>query len=343
MQPNVKGKLPEKSVWHAGEKAPAIYEEFASLQCLRLQVKARTLETVCLPQYRGSALRGAFGLALKKALCLLPKNDCAQCDLRLKCVFMYLFNTHPEHCSVEASRYGTAPHPFNFQLRVGRDEFLEAGQPFFFRITLTGRAVQWLSSVIHAFQIMGRLGVGKGRGRYEVTQVQALDGRGGVVQTLFPQPCHKKGLTLLGVHDAMALSMSRSPSQHLQVRFLSPLRVQNNGILCRDLSFSIFFRTILRRLENLMYFHCSGPAFVDWGLWRERIDQVPVLWSKLRWHDWERYSKRQDRRMKLGGLIGEVCFAGDLSEFVPALVLGSWLGVGKNTTFGLGTYELPDL
>lgn len=321
----------------------AVYEQFIALRCVRLLVLARALETVQLPHYRGSSLRGAFGLALKKALCLLPKNDCGACGLRSKCVYMYVFNTNPDLCLVDAGRYRDAPHPFNFQLQVDRDQVLERGQAFTFKITLTGRAIHWLPSFVHAFQIMGRLGVGKGRGRFELIGVVALDGRGAPVQTIFPEPRMKEPPMVLGVQEAIALGAEFGSGRELRLRLLSPLRMQSNGSLCRELTFGTLFRTILRRLENLLHFHCDGPAFVEWGAWKEKIDHITTLWSHLRWHDWERYSKRQDRRMKLGGLVGEICFAGPLAEFVPVLVMGSWLGVGKNTTFGLGTYDLPDL
>lgn len=323
-------------------KAPTVYRHFERLRCLRLLVTIRALDTLQLPSYRGSALRGAFGLALKKALCLLPTNDCRRCGLRTKCVYMYLFDTQPDHCFVEASRYRNAPHPFNFQLRVAREEFLERGQGFSFRVTLVGRAIHWLPSFVHAFQVMGRLGVGKGRGRFELVRVTTMDGQGNGVDDIFPEPRTKGSLLVLGLHDAMGLGANPCGDE-LRVRFLSPLRVQQMGSLCRELSFGVFFRSLLRRLENLLHFHCQGPEFVDWGPWKEKIDQVWVCWSRLRWHDWERYSKRQDRRMKLGGLVGEISFGGELDEFLPALVMGSWLGVGKNTTFGLGTYDLPDL
>jgi len=58
------------------------------------------------------------------------------------------------------------------------------------------------------------------------------------------------------------------------------------------------------------------------------------------WYDWERYSSRQDRRMKLGGFVGEITYLGDLKDFLPFLLLGSYIHVGKGATFGLGKYRI---
>ena len=59
-----------------------------------------------------------------------------------------------------------------------------------------------------------------------------------------------------------------------------------------------------------------------------------------RWYDWERYSARQDIRMKMGGFIGKVSFEGELNEFIPFVKLGELLHVGKGTSFGLGRYVI---
>ncbi|TMA55202.1 MAG: CRISPR system precrRNA processing endoribonuclease RAMP protein Cas6, partial [Deltaproteobacteria bacterium] len=69
-------------------------------------------------------------------------------------------------------------------------------------------------------------------------------------------------------------------------------------------------------------------------------EQIETATSDLRWYDWERYSARQDVRMKLGGFVGRVTYRGDLQPFLPLLRLGEVVHVGKGTSFGLGKYVL---
>jgi hypothetical protein len=62
--------------------------------------------------------------------------------------------------------------------------------------------------------------------------------------------------------------------------------------------------------------------------------------KSLRWWDWTRYSARQKREMTLGGLLGHWTIEGDLKRWLPLLWIGQWLHAGKNSTFGLGGFEL---
>jgi hypothetical protein len=45
----------------------------------RFHLKART--PLCLPPYKGSTLRGGFGLSFKDAICVVAHRDCERCIL----------------------------------------------------------------------------------------------------------------------------------------------------------------------------------------------------------------------------------------------------------------------
>ena len=67
---------------------------------------------------------------------------------------------------------------------------------------------------------------------------------------------------------------------------------------------------------------------------------VDIVRSDTFWHDWTRYSQRQQRHMKLGGLMGEVTLGGKTAQYKPLFCLGEYLHVGKGTGFGLGKYRI---
>ncbi len=102
--------------------------------------------------------------------------------------------------------------------------------------------------------------------------------------------------------------------------------------------FTTLATALLRRLSVLAEAHCGVRPEVNAREILASAGQVRVESSDLRWHDWERYSARQDAPMALGGFVGRVTFAGELAPWWPVLKLGEVLHVGKGTSFGLGKY-----
>jgi len=75
-----------------------------------------------------------------------------------------------------------------------------------------------------------------------------------------------------------------------------------------------------------------------WRIEKARLGKVQE--ENLRWCEWERNSNRQEIKMKMGDLVDSVIFEGEVQEFVPFLLVGQYIYVGKGTSFGLGKYEI---
>jgi hypothetical protein len=87
-------------------------EDFAGLDISRYRLVLRAAEPASLPVFLGSTLRGAFGRALKDAVCVVAHRNCDRCLLYDRCIYPYLFET-PAPAGVPQLRGQTqAPHPF---------------------------------------------------------------------------------------------------------------------------------------------------------------------------------------------------------------------------------------
>ena len=106
------------------------------------------------------------------------------------------------------------------------------------------------------------------------------------------------------------------------------------------MEFHILIRNLLRRISLLSYFHCDTDLDLDFKGLIESSKNVKVEKENLSWFDWERYSNRQDTKMMMGGFMGSITFEGVLGPFLPFLLLGEHIHVGKGTSFGLGKYEI---
>jgi len=309
-----------------------------SLATFTFVLRARDL--ILLPPYKGSTLRGGFGHAFKRVVCTIRNVPCAKCLLYEKCVYSYIFETPPPKDTEVMRKYTAAPHPFVIEPPSGNKTSYLPGEELTFGLTLIGRAVDYFPYFIYTFEELGRIGIGRGRGGYELREVRsaALDGGDEIVYS-------GNDKVLKNSFDRVTtVNLTQSPApeeKEVTLNFLTPTRIKYDGRLTINLEFHILLRNLLRRIALLSYFHCDGnPDTIDFTGLIESAKAVKTVDRRLHWHDWERYSARQDSKMKMGGFTGRASFEGELDEFMPFLGLGEYLHAGKGATFGLGKYEI---
>ncbi len=235
-------------------------------------------------------------------------------------------------------KYPKIPHPFVLCPPLEEKTLYEAGESFSFTLTLIGSAIEYLPYFIYTFEELGRMGIGKGRGRFELSEVLRLGEEREEIynhRTKILKKFKPRSLWGPGIKEYLHLSS-------LTLNFLTPTRLKYNGRLILDLEFHILLRNLLRRIATLSYFHCGEELSLDFRGLLEKAKKVGVRNRELRWYDWERYSHRQETRMRLGGFVGRISFEGEIEEFKPYLLMGEYIHVGKGTGFGLGRYEIAE-
>ena len=130
-------------------------------------------EIILLPSYKGSTLRGGFGNTFRRVVCALRKSDCSDCILKEKCVYSYVFETPPPSETKIMRKYIAAPHPFVIEPPPERRNAYTPGDEITFGLTLIGRAIDYLRYFVYTFDELGKIGIGKDRGKYELKYVGA--------------------------------------------------------------------------------------------------------------------------------------------------------------------------
>ncbi|MGD9819577.1 MAG: CRISPR system precrRNA processing endoribonuclease RAMP protein Cas6 [Desulfomonilaceae bacterium] len=284
-----------------------------------------------LPPYKGSTIRGAFGVALKKSLCALKLQECPTCPLRLECLYARVFENLPEN---DLSGGKGIPHPFVVEPPLDEKTDYSAGDSFDFRLLLFGQANENLNYFIYASQQMGRLGLGKlingKRASFELKTVHSGANR------LFD--C-SDGTIIPADPQNLDLDAFRPPSPgsgSVKIIFQTPLRLKFQNRFNDALPFHVLIRAALRRISFLNIYFGQGEPDLDYRGLVNRSNDMKTVDSDLRWLDWERYSNRQEKRMQMGGLVGMATYEGRLTEFIPLLQYCEQVHLGKATTFGLG-------
>ena len=309
--------------------------QLQNFRLARYRLTLTALSTITMPPYAGSTLRGGFGHAFRKMVCTQGPIDCRDCTLKAVCPYPYIFETAPFEGAQQLRTYGDVPRPFVIDPLDTRGEYRK-GESFSFQLTLIGRAIDYLPYFLVSFRELGEMGIGKGRGRFQLAHVRTDNGES--IYDGDTQMVHN--LSNARSFDDIQRETESQKTDELTLQLLTPTRITYEGALTDQLPFHVFWRRLIGRISALAYFHCGESLEMDFKGLIEKATVVEMTDSTLCWKDWTRYSSRQDRKIQLGGLVGHATYAGDLEAFVPFAALGAYLHVGKNATFGLGRYKI---
>lgn len=315
----------------------------SSLALARYRFRIEALEPIHLPRHAGTTLRGGFGSVLRRLVCYRPGTRCRECDLGNDCVYSYLFRTSPPDDAEVLSTLSAVPRPFVVQAPLETPTSFDGGEELVFDIVLVGRALAYAPYFVLAYQQLGNAGLGKGRGRFKLKGVTAL----GLEreEVVFEATEGLVRPTSLEIESAALEERAEQlPSDGLDIAFLTPTRLKHEGeYVRRGPPFHVLVRRLLDRVSSLSYFHCGERWEIDFRGWVERAKGVEIENTATRWADWERYSGRQEQRVKMGGLVGPVAYGGDVAPFRALLALGSLVHVGKGTVMGNGRFAVKGL
>ncbi len=293
------------------------------------------VDDVPIRKFSGSAWRGLFGHSLKKTLCITQSEDCCRCLLYYNCGYSYLFETPPPPDAEKMRKYQAAPHPFVLLPLHNEEMHFKPGEYFSVGIRLFGKANSYLPYVIQAWKNAGASGLGQGIHRFKLAAVEQETQPGSGQWKPIYQPDNPL-IPLLPAPPAFPPIPGT-----VQIHLSSPLRLQQEGKLvsAEKLTFSSFFRPLLRRISMLSYFHSEQPLEVDFKQLSQQSDAVELISPELTWQKQRRYSSRQNNSISMSGILGEFNLNPEqLEPFWPYLWLGQWTGVGKGTVMGQGKY-----
>ncbi|MHC9544397.1 MAG: CRISPR system precrRNA processing endoribonuclease RAMP protein Cas6 [Vulcanimicrobiota bacterium] len=311
--------------------------QIPQIGCYDFHLEAKT--DLHLPEYKGSTFRGGFGITFKRIVCALKRETCDECMLRSKCIYAYVFDTAPPPESDRLRHHRNIPQPFILEPPGETTMYYPPGRDLSFSFVLVGKALEFVPYFIYTVEEMGKTGIGKGRGLFTLKEVSSRGADGpvpvfdGKERKLMPgkselQPMIEKKVEAL------------SKATRIVLTFHTPTRIVSDDRFVSAPEFHHIIRSLSRRISNLLYFHCGMEAPWDFTQLIEKAEKVRVVDSTLEWNDWERYSKRQDTRMKMGGFTGTMVCEGEFASSAFVLALGELLHVGKNASFGLGKYQV---
>lgn len=302
--------------------------------------KIEAIDELNLPYYKGSTFRGVFGNTFKKVVCVFKSKICEECLLKQTCVYAYIFETPPlqkDNAIFNMGKYRAIPHPFVIEPPIDGKKHYKTGDELVFSIILMGKAISYLPYFIYTFSECGKNGIGKGRGRFTLKEVLSEEGK--LVYNSEDSKILTPDTRYIDIDEN--IEFSDESQEKITLHLMTPVRLKNRNELVRNIEFQILIKALMLRVNLINFFHCEGvEAKWDHKKIIEKSREIKTIEDNTCWHDWERYSARQQTRMKLGGVIGHITYSGNIKPYMQLIKAGEILHVGKNTSFGLGKYKI---
>ena len=311
-----------------------------TLQFATYRFVLKALEPIHLPPNAGSTFRGGFGGSFRRAVCFQrnrPEGSCNGCTVQHSCPYGYIFETRLPPGSEVLKSLKEIPHPFVLEPPMSPPAESSAGERICFRVVLIGGAIAFLPYFAVAFFDLGRRGIGRGRGRFLLEGIEAEHPLNGRTEQIYREgSLFSCSTDLTATYSDLASMCEGMSPRRITVHLLTPTRLISGERPATEPTFAVLVRAAMRRISALSYFHCGKRWVADFAGIAAAAEGVGLISSDLRWEEWERYSSRQDARMRMGGLVGSATYEGELGPYLPLLLSAGVVHVGKACTFGNG-------
>lgn len=310
---------------------------------IHLKIDIKAIDNIRLPLYTGSALRGLFGASFKKIICSDYNKECKKCLLKDSCAYSYIFETTVPQNSKIMKKYEHIPKPFVLSPPIIKGGIIQEKSIQAFNMTIIGRAIDFLPYFIYTLISLGKNGIGKDRSRFIIDNIKLINGISSN-KIIYNDGDEKINFSRSDIDKDFIINKTNpfNNKDQISLNFLTPLKIvyNENYLQPEDLDFHNIIRVLLRRVYLLSIFHTKAQLNIDFSNLINKAEKIKKETAELYWYNIRRHSSRQKKFLNIGGIKGYALFKGDFQSFLQYLILGSYLNIGKGTTFGLGKYSI---
>jgi hypothetical protein len=220
-----------------------------------------------------------------------------------------------------------ASHPFILDADLPVQEKSDTLQ---LRLTLIGKAMDYLPYFYYSLKKAGEKGIFKERITYKITEIDHNE---------------KSILTdenNIEIPEEKSNWCSGSTDQKVEfsgrITLETPLRLKYQGHYMDGLDKNVFFGSVYRRAKILATLY--GQVQNEEKLYTFG-ENATLVEKQFKWVDLNYFSSRQQERMQLGGITGSCRIEGRLTALECSLLdFAELFHAGKNVSFGLGRIRI---
>ncbi|PLX97885.1 MAG: hypothetical protein C0623_14280 [Desulfuromonas sp.] len=238
-----------------------------------------------------------------------------------------------------ARRLYQKPSP-RFVLKPFKEENLDldAGDQFSLEVLFFGECGAQISTFCSLLRRLGRLGLYRGEGKFELINLGAFDQAENLSRVPIPDD-DRPAVSLPLRPLAWQIDSSQNLAAGLRLRFETPARLLSNNKPTFKPNFHDIFPFMLRRVTSMLY-TCYGIEMVDDAQYLvDRVSEIETVSSELYWHDWR--TMEGDKWQDIGGIVGIIHLGRiDIDEVLNVIVMSSLFHIGKSASYGCGSISL---
>jgi len=305
----------------------------------RFSFSLQCKEEIVLPRFAPATIRGAFGIILKRLVCVrkYKERDCKECILKDSCVYSYIFEKYFDKNGQKDPFYmSEPPHPFILDVPFNKKTVIIPKNSYLkWCLSLFGERIrQVLPYVILTMEKMGESGIGRNRGKFEIDHIISVSESN---QNVIYHAAKRSLDTDIYIEKLSHDSTADRKVKKIEIEFITPLRLKSGGKITLNPEFYELITNIVRRYSALIQFYQSDN--LDFDKISNMIDEaktIQTIENNTEWVEYSRFSGRQKHWIKLGGIVGKMSFSGNITPFTQWLEIAKKINIAKSTSFGFG-------
>ena len=289
-----------------------------------LVFKLRFLEDVKLPKYKTSMLNGALLSILSNLYCINNKK-CKECNITSRCIIQRLLGSNYD-AQIPLILQDTDIYPYYIvNCKNERTNFIKY-QELIFSIKLIDYAIDYISQFIYAFELLGEVGLGRIKAKYELIGV--YDDKG--------QPIFEEGILYesnINVKSIIDYVNRRRESIHGQIslEFLTPYVIDKKYSRQSNYNINNIYFSVINRLTSLNFLNENDKKLLFLLPNSGIISEFSLSIIKRNYPIKE---KNQDE--VIIGFKGKVCFIKEADKYLDFLLACENLSIGAYILLGYG-------
>lgn len=307
-----------------------IIEQIANLELVKVRFRLEILEPFSFDpgmilHWRKELVRGAR-LALESGL-----DDST--------AFAELLNPLPADDPVAQKRFQKPAPPFIIDPENLLAADYAAGEILSLDVLFPGDGVRHAITFARVLVGLGRIGLHKGSGQFELCAMDALT-HNDDWQSVWQQGGSLENISLPLLKAGWLIEEKPINAQPLSLRFVTPARLLKNNRPLFTAEFRDLFPFILRRVTSVLYLCSRIELQSDVSSLLADAAEVCTQTSSLAWVDW-RHLDTNHGIQGIGGLSGTISLISGLTDDLHTILrLAEMFHVGKWASYGTGCFVM---